>query len=289
MLGRSLFRVAAGEGPGLPVVLVHGFPTSSHDWSALLPALAARRRVLALDLLGFGLSEKPHPHAYSIDEQVDLLEAWLAQENVPRAHVLAHDMGDTVVQELLSRRLEKRPGLELASLVLLNGGILVERARPILVQRLLRRRILGPLVARLMNRRAFDRSLRSIAGPGREPSDDELAALYTLATEGGGKRVYPSLIRYLDERSARRERWRGATLGHPWPMRLVWGDRDPISGWDMADEVARLRPTTSAVRLEGTGHYPQVEEPARVAALALEWFAQHEPADSTLPDRAPHG
>lgn len=270
--GRSLFRVAAGEAAGLPVVLVHGFPTSSHDWSAALPRLAERRRVLALDLLGFGLSEKPYPHVYSIGEQVDLLEAWLAQEKVERAHFLAHDMGDTVVQELLARRLEKRPGVEPASIVLLNGGILVEMARPILVQRLLLKPVVGPLVARLMNRRSFDRSLRGIAGPGKEPSAAELAALYELVVESQGRRVYPALIRYVFERTEKRERWRRATLEHPWPMRLAWGDADPISGWDMAAEVARLRPATSAVRLEGTGHYPQVEEPARVAELALEWF-----------------
>jgi pimeloyl-ACP methyl ester carboxylesterase len=64
LLGRSVFVVRAGPEPDArrPLVLVHGFPTSSHDWSAVLPLLAETRRVLAIDLLGFGLSEKPWPH-----------------------------------------------------------------------------------------------------------------------------------------------------------------------------------------------------------------------------------
>lgn len=279
VLGHSLYRVIAGPdsatpAPRVPVVLVHGFPTSSHDWSATLPYLAETRRVLALDLLGYGLSEKPWPHDFTIAEQTDLLEAWLAQEGVTRAHVLAHDMGDTVVQELLARRLEGKKGFEPASVVLMNGGIIVEKIRPILAQRLLRSRRLGALAARLMGRRAFGRSLKGIAG--KRPGEAELDALYALVVEGGGKRVYAGLIRYMDERVQHRDRWRRATLENPYPLRLVWGDVDPISPFSMADEVRACRPATDVVRLDGTGHYPQVEEPERVSRAALEWFDKHE-------------
>lgn len=272
VLGHSLFRVVAGAPGGTPVVLAHGFPTSSHDWSGVLPLLAETRRVLALDLLGYGLSDKPWPHDYTIGEQTDLLEAWLAQEGVARAHLLAHDMGVTVVQELLARRLEGKPGVEPASIVLLNGGLLVEKVRPILAQKLLRHRRLGPLAARLIGRRGFGRSLKGIAG--RPPSEEELDALFALVVENDGPRVYPGLIRYMDERVARRDRWRKATLEHAYPLRLVWGDRDPISTWAIAEEVRACRPATDVVRLEGTGHYPQLEEPERVARAALEWFGR---------------
>ncbi len=274
LLGRSFFVVRAGAGERTPLVLVHGFPTSSHDWSAALPLLAETRRVLAIDLLGFGLSDKPWPHDYTIGEQTDVVEAWLAQEGVTRAHVLAHDMGDTVIQELLARQLEGKAGLEPASIVLLNGGILVERVRPILAQRVLRRRFLGPIAARFLGPRSFARSLTGIAG--KKPRPEDLAASWALVAENGGKRAAQGLIRYMDERVARRDRWRRATLGHRSPLRLVWGDRDPISGFDIAEEVLALRPATSVVRLEGTGHYPQVEEPERVARAVLEWCDRHD-------------
>ncbi len=283
VLGRSLFRVEAGSSPRTPVVLVHGFPTCSHDWSAVLPLLAETRRVLAVDLLGYGLSEKPWPHEYSIAEQTDLLEAWLAQEGITRAHVLAHDMGDTVVQELLARRLDapvsssersESRRFEPASLVLTNGGLIVERVRPILAQKLLRSRTLGAIAARLIGRRAFGRSLKGIAG--KLPSEDELDQLYALVVADGGKRVYSGLIGYMNERVARRDRWRRSTLEHPYPMRLVWGDVDPISPFSICEEIRACRPATDVVRLSGTGHYPQIEEPERVSLSALEWFDKHE-------------
>ena len=273
ILGRSLFFTSRGEAKDrLPVVLVHGFPTSAHDWSSVLPLLARTRRALALDLLGYGLSEKPWPHDYRIAEQTDLLEAWLAHLGIARAHVLAHDMGDTVLQELLARRLEGKKGFEPASIVLLNGGLLVEKVRPILGQKLLRSRWLGPLAARLLGRRGFGRSLEGIAG--KKPSQEDLDLLYELVLEGGKAR-YAGLVRYMDERVQHRERWRRATLEHAYPLRLVWGDRDPISGLPIAEEIATLRPSTSVIRLAGTGHYPQIEEPESVARHAEEWFDQH--------------
>ncbi|WP_251091754.1 alpha/beta fold hydrolase [Streptomyces sp. Caat 7-52] len=64
------------DGDGSPVTLVHGFPTSSHDWATTVPHLvAAGHRVTTLDLLGFGQSDKPPRHRYSIHEQADLIEA----------------------------------------------------------------------------------------------------------------------------------------------------------------------------------------------------------------------
>jgi pimeloyl-ACP methyl ester carboxylesterase len=275
VLGHWIFTLTTDARPQrLPVVLVHGFPTSSHDFSAVLPLLAEKRRVLACDLLGYGLSDKPWPHDYTIAEQTDLLEAWLASLNVGRAHVLAHDMGVTVVQELLARRLEGKKGLEPASLVLLNGGLIVEKVRPILAQRLLRSRRFGPIAARLMGRRGFGRSLKGIAG--KKPAAADLDALYELVVADRGKRCYAGLIRYMDERVAHRDRWRRATLEHAWPTRLVWGDVDPISSFAIAEEVKACRPATEVVRLEGTGHYPQIEDPEKVALSALEWFDRHE-------------
>ena len=118
------------------LVLVHGFPTSSWDWHAVWPALEARFRVVALDMLGYGLSDKPAGHDYSIFEQADLQEALLGRLGIGACHVLAHDYGDTVVQELLARRVEKKPGVgTFHSVCFLNGGLIPGFHRPRPIQR----------------------------------------------------------------------------------------------------------------------------------------------------------
>ena len=112
--GHSIRYWTAGQGE--PLLLIHGFPTASWDWHYLWQPLAQRYRVIACDMLGFGDSAKPLNHNYSLLEQADLQQALLADLQVEQPiHVLAHDYGDSVAQELLARHYEKR--IEVASCV----------------------------------------------------------------------------------------------------------------------------------------------------------------------------
>ncbi len=270
--GHTVFFREAGEGDAL--LLIHGFPTASWDWHAIWPELARRFRVIAPDLLGFGFSAKPRDHRYSIADQADLCEGLLDALGVRAAHVLAHDYGDTVAQELLARREERRAagatGLELRSVCLLNGGLFPETHRPRPIQRLLISP-LGPLVARLTNRRSFERSFRPIFGPRTRPTERELDDFWRLVVASDGTRVFPSLIRYMEERRRHRARWVGALARTDVPLRLVNGPLDPISGAHMVERYRELVPRPDVVLLDGIGHYPQVEDPAGTLRAYLEF------------------
>jgi pimeloyl-ACP methyl ester carboxylesterase len=110
-------------GQGTPLLLIHGFPTSSLDWHRITPELAKHHRVLCFDLLGFGWSDKPTGHDYRIAEQADLAEAVLAHFGVEEAAVLAHDYGDTVAQELLARQQGGHRGWRMTRLGLLPHAV----------------------------------------------------------------------------------------------------------------------------------------------------------------------
>src|SRR5437867_9720295 len=92
-----------------PLLLVHGFPTSSFDWHGLIDAFARDRRVVAFDFPGFGLSDKPDV-AYSLFDQATVLEQVVAALGIERAAVVSHDMGDSVTAEVLARELDGRLG-----------------------------------------------------------------------------------------------------------------------------------------------------------------------------------
>ena len=110
---------------GEPLLLLHGFPTASWDWHYLWVPLTQRFRVVACDMLGFGDSAKPLDHDYSLMEQADLQQALLAHLNIDQpVHLLAHDYGGTVAQELLARHCEQR--IEIASCAFLNSGLFPE-------------------------------------------------------------------------------------------------------------------------------------------------------------------
>jgi len=261
LAGHRVF-VRTAVAPGRPpLLLIHGYPTASYDWVRVWPRLAARHSLYALDLLGFGLSEKPRDGDYPIGLQADLCMALLDACGVESAHVLAHDYGDTVAQELLAREREGRLGV--ASMAFLNGGLFPETHRARLIQKLLASRLLGPLLAQAMGYDRFERTMRSIAG--REPpTREELQDLWQLVEHDGGRQALARLINYMAQRRHNRERWVGALVASHVPRMLICGAADPVSGRHLAERYRELVPDPDVVVLEHVGHYPQLEAHDRV-------------------------
>jgi pimeloyl-ACP methyl ester carboxylesterase len=266
--GHRIFTRAEGQGDAL--LLIHGFPTASWDWHKLWAPLAARFRVLTLDMLGFGLSAKPRRFAYCIASQADLFEDFLAAQGVTRYHLLAHDYGDTVAQELLARQVEGRARQRMGSLCLLNGGLFPEAHRPLLIQRLLASP-LGPLLAPLSGKRRLAASLARICAVAPTPA--ELGVFWELISASGGLAVMPKLLGYLAERRRHRERWVGALQQATVPLRLINGLVDPISGAHLAARYRELVAHPDVVGLEGVGHYPQMEAPEQVLRAVLAFLS----------------
>lgn len=219
-------------------------------------------------MLGFGLSEKPRHASYPITLQADICQALLGAAGVERPHVLAHDYGDTVAQELLAREREGR--IRLASVVFLNGGLFPETHRPRRIQSLLAKPVLGPLLARGITESRFTTTMLSISGR-NPPSREDLADLWSLIEREDGKRALARLISYMEQRRRNRSRWVGALVESRVPRRLICGAADPVSGAHLAQRYRELVPGADAVVLDGVGHYPQLEEPHRVVEEYLQF------------------
>lgn len=266
--GHRLMHWVGGPADAPVLLLIHGFPSASWDWEALWPQLTQRWRVVAMDMLGFGFSDKPPQHEYRIAEHADAYEALLRQLGVRAYHLLAHDYGDTVGQELLARDDEPGERPRLQSLALLNGGLFPETHRPVLTQQLLLSP-LGPLVAKLMGRGGLAGNLRRIFGKGTPPSQELIDGFWTLIEHHEGRRVLPKLIRYIEERREHRARWVGALQTSDLPIAVINGPADPISGAHMLARLRELVPQARVYELDGIGHYPQIEAPERVLRAYL--------------------
>jgi len=268
--GHRIFWRESGAHDTPALLLIHGFPTSSWDWEALWPELALRYRVVTLDMIGFGFSAKPRQYDYSIRDQADIHETLLRHCDVGKYHILAHDYGDTVAQELLARSLEPGQRPQLASVCFLNGGLFPETHRPVLVQKLLLS-ALGPLIASLTSKRTVARSMARIFGPQTQPSATLIDAFWQLMTLHDGLKILPLLIRYIPERRMRRERWVGALQQARVPLKLIDGLFDPISGAHMVQRYRELIAEPDITELPDIGHYPQVEAPAGVLDAYLQF------------------
>lgn len=264
LLGRRIFCVDSGELGKPTVFLIHGFPTSSWDWTPLWTALGETHRLVAIDLLGFGFSDKPDPHRYSIMEQADLCEALVADRKIESFHVLAHDYGDTVAQELLARQNERRGVGRWVSVCFLNGGLFPETHRARLIQKLLLSRF-GRLINQLSTKRTFDKSFSAVFGPRTKPSAEELDAFWGLIQHNDGKHVFHNLITYMSDRKVHRERWVRALQQSVVPIALINGSADPVSGRHMVAHYREVVSSDHFIReLADIGHYPQVEAPGAV-------------------------
>jgi pimeloyl-ACP methyl ester carboxylesterase len=272
--GHRIFVRRSGRGD--PVLLIHGFPTSSRDWQPLVSQLNQEFTWISFDLLGFGRSDKPVDFDYSMAAQADLAEAVLAHFGIEACRVLAHDYGDTVAQELLARQLEGSQAFAMQQLCLLNGGLFPEAHSPRLIQKLLASP-LGGLIARLTRYSRFAATMNEICK--RPLGEVELRSMWELMEHNNGRAVLPRLIRYMAERRRMRSRWVGALEQSRIPMRLIDGIDDPISGSQLVRRYRELVPNADVVELAGVGHYPQLEAVNEVVAAFREFArqARHSP------------
>jgi pimeloyl-ACP methyl ester carboxylesterase len=264
-LGRQQIftREQPGEGPA--VVIMHGFPSSSYDWREVCELLP-HRRIVCFDFLGFGLSEKPRDHVYSLIGQADLVEALIGDRVEGPVVLVGHDMGTSVATELLARELEGRLPFEVEAVLLFNGSIVIERASLTVSQKLLRSP-LGPLAARLSNERAFRAQFARIFSKEHPLSDEEAADQWSLLAHNHGQRILDRLVFYMSERTTYAARWHGALRDWPGRLELAWAGLDPVCTEAVLQAVLALRPASPLTRLPELGHYPQLEDPGAVAAI----------------------
>lgn len=255
--GKVFVRSAAGAGP--TILLLHGFPSSSYDFRQVVAHLAGRAW-LTLDFLGFGLSDKPRPHQYSLLEQADLVQTVVAETTTGPVMVVAHDMGTSVTTELLARDIHGRLPFDLQRAVLTNGSVILKRASLRPSQKILRGR-LGPVASGLITRRGFARGFGKLFTTAHPLTADEAGAQWALLTHNDGHRIGHLLISYLDERERFAERWHGAVRDWPNPLGFLWALEDPVATTNVLEGLRQLRPSAPVIELPGLGHYPQVEDP----------------------------
>lgn len=270
LLGYRIFVIdrRAARDEADPLLVLHGFPSCSFDYRHVIDALAARRRVVLLDFLGYGLSDKPADHRYSLFEQADIVEAAAKELGLASVALLTHDMGDSVGGELLARSLDGTLGLEVTERVITNGSIYMDLVQLSAGQQLLLALPDEALPAeQAPTGEMLKPGLAFTFGPDTQPDDEELEAQWLLVAREGGNRILPRLIRYVEERRTLEPRWTGAIEGHPSPLTIVWGDLDPIAVFAMAERLAERCAGARLEPMRGVGHYPMIEAPERFAQI----------------------
>ena len=253
-----------------PLLVIHGFPTSSFDFHLVVDRLREHRRVVLVDLVGYGLSAKPDL-PYRVDLLADVVAGVTAEVGLTTVSLLTHDLGDTVGGELLARQAEGRWPVQVARRVVTNGSVYIDMAHLTDGQQLL----LSLPDERLpegtpISEDTLAAAVAATFAPASQVGPGELAAAAELAAHHDGLYLLPRLVRYIEERRRHERRFTGAIESHRSPLAVVWGDEDPIAVAGMASRLQAARPDATLTWLDGVGHYPMLEDPDRFADAVLD-------------------
>ena len=251
------------EGEGDPVLLLHGEPTWSFLWRKIIPPIAARRRVIAPDLIGFGRSDKPTEIGwYSYDRHVASIERLVVELGLERLTVVVHDWGGPI-----GLRVAVENDARVDRLVILDTGISAGRppSEMWLRFRAVVREVGGDLdIGRLVE-----------AGTAQGLADDVRAAYdapFPTAESKAGALAFPELVPTEPDHpsTAAMNRVRDALVSWEKPALVVWGADDSVLPVRVAERFVETIPGATGPELvDGASHFLQEDRPAEVAAHIL--------------------
>ena len=271
--GNNIFIVTAGtaETEGHGVLIVHGFPGSSWDWSGVVPQVAERTRVVVPDMLGFGQSDKPQTGTfedhYSLFKQADLYEAVAKQEGLTEVMLVIHDMGQSVGSELMKRQQEGTLPFHIRHAIVFNGSTLINLVHliPMQQQALDAPDTLGPDTPK---QEIMD-GLNDSFGKVHPASEDTLSIMADQILFNNGDRVFNRQIRYMKQREEFLQRWQMGIVNFNGPVSMFWGELDPVSLVKMADAWKDMQPKIELHKWPDVAHWPMIDVPDRVANVIL--------------------
>jgi pimeloyl-ACP methyl ester carboxylesterase len=257
------------EGNGPPLLLLHGFGASTFTWRFVAPELAKSHRVIAVDLKGFGQSDKPFDGRYSVYDQAELLAQLIEDKDLRDLTLVGHSFGGGVAL-LLALEADQRLDGRITRLVLLDS-IAYPQNIPVFF-RLLDVPLVSQLGVRMVPPSVQARVALQIAYFDDSKIDPEEVELYAapLKTAAGKHAIIHSARQIVPEDIAElSERYKTIAL----PTLILWCDHDRIVPLEVGIKLRRTLPNSTLRLVEDCGHMPQEEQPASTLALIKGFIA----------------
>lgn len=251
----NLYYQEQGKGP--PVLLLHGFGASTFTWRHVIPELAQTHRVIAVDLKGFGQSDKPFDERYSVLDQAELLAQLIEDKDLRDLTIVGHSFGGGVALRL-ALDANDRLGGRIVRLVLLDS-IAYPQQIPVFF-RLLDMPLVSQVGVRMVPPSVQTRVALQIAYHDDSKIDPEQVEIYAapLKTAAGKHAIVQSARQIVPEDiDTLPERYKTITL----PTLILWCDHDRIVPLEVGIKLRRTLPNSTLKLVEECGHMPQEEQP----------------------------
>jgi len=262
IFGHQIFYLQEGKGPNL--LILHGYPYNTFEWKSVWPSLAQQYHIIALDYLGMGFSDKPQNHVYSFHEHCEIVKYFLNYLGIKETHILSHDLGVSIGQELIARAEKGENNFKIQSLAYMNGGLFMDVYQPRFIQKLLSQspKPIGKLLSKLLSKKKLDKAIKSVFGPDTQPSEVLLKQFWEILNYKEGKSIAYLIGRLVFDKVNHQDKWIKAMQTTKVPMCFINGPYDPNSGIHMANRYKELIPNPNVKLLNAKiGHWPQIEDP----------------------------
>jgi pimeloyl-ACP methyl ester carboxylesterase len=256
------------EGSGPPVLLIHGFGASTYTWRHIAPDLARDHRVIAVDLKGFGQSDKPFDAGYSVLDQAELLAELIETRDLRDLTIVGHSFGGGVALRLAlegDQRLEGR----ISKLVLLDT-IAYQQHVPIFFQ-MLNMPVVSQVGVRMVPASLQTRIALQIAYFDDSKIEQSEVETYAapLKTAAGKHAIIQSARQILPQDIGElSERYQSIQT----PTLILWCDHDRIVPLEVGLKLRRTLPNSTLRLVEDCGHMPQEEQPASTLGLIKDFI-----------------
>ncbi len=265
-------------GTGQPLVLIHGFGASIGHWRKNIPVLAAAGyQVFAIDLLGFGSSDKP-PLNYTMELWEELVKDFWTAHIQQRAVFVGNSIGGLLSLMVVANHPEIAAG---GVLINCAGGLshrpheLNPPLRLVMgaFNRLLRSKITGKvLFNRVRQKSQIRRSLMQVYRDRTAVTDELVDLLYQPSCDDGAQQVFVSILTAPP----------GPTPAQllpkvKCPLLVIWGEADPwtpINGAKIYQDLSAQGQPVQVKPIANAGHCPHDEAPDKVNPLIIDWLAQ---------------
>lgn len=243
-------------GTGSDVILLHGVPSSAYTWRSVIEPLAEEFRVHALDLPGFGFSDKPPGGLYTPTWWAKIVADYMDAEGIEKAVVVGNSTGGEIATEMAVLFPDKTDRL----ILLAPSGLPADQPEELpIALRIARWPLFGPVVAALPIRPVFASGLRDAFYDPSKISDSEIDESYsTLRTKNGMVAFFKRIGEPVSSARAGMLRLVRA------PTLIIVGDTDRILSPSVSRRVHEAIPGSELVEWEHTGHLPQEEQPHRL-------------------------
>ncbi|EOZ92863.1 putative Hydrolase or acyltransferase (alpha/beta hydrolase superfamily) [Indibacter alkaliphilus LW1] len=268
------------EGAGEIILFVHGTPSWSFDFRKVIKGLQQENRCMAIDHIGFGLSDKPKDYDYSTQNHSHTLEQFILKKDLQNITLVLHDFGGPIGMAFALKYPERVKGL-----IIMNSWLWSSKGEPEYEKfaKILRSPLLPFLYRRLNFSPRF--ILPKSFGPKNKPESKILKHYrksFSKASERNGALAFAKSL--LNDQDWFESMWQQKEKLQDIPVLFIWGMADPIITPTNLKKFQEGFPDADVYQLEASGHFPQEEEPEKVVK-AIQRFLKDENQVLNSPDR----